>query len=126
MPSNIDLHVSKVTERVLDALCVKNCSDFIPYRLKLHQAFGARSCDWFLRVGLGLDGGDSADVDGADGRGGRKSISCERTFKAMSDRNSMRDMITKLAQNLADDAAEVTVRLKHLNNLKHRLELKSS
>ena len=86
--------VGKVTERILEAIGIKYCGDIVPNRGLLHKAFGQRSCEWFMRVALGVD---NNEIENEAEERQRKSISCERTFSTIDTLPELKAMVISLA-----------------------------
>ena len=134
--------IGKVTDRYLTALNVSRVGQLLDHetRLQLRRAFSKKQFAYFLRVGLGIDGGSGEGGDekggggssskkkrrrvvGAFGQGsngtgeaegdeaaaersGRKSLSCERTFRAISDLALMTQKVRELGESIAKQHAE--------------------
>ena len=104
--------IGRVTEHVLNAFQVRQCSDFLVHRGLLAALFSPISMDFFLQCALGLGGtthahSSTASAAASEGGGGphRKGMSCERTFKAMSTRAELEARCRELAHHLAEDMA---------------------
>eukprot|EP00250_Pteridium_aquilinum_P015548 c22641_g1_i1 orf=47-2035(+) len=90
--------IGKVTERLLkEVLGINLCEDLIKRRGLITALFSPISTDFFLSVGLGIGGSDTPLEDQ------RKSLSCERTFSAISSEESLFTKLEELAENLAKD-----------------------
>lgn len=91
--------VGKVTEQVLQALGVSTCSDLISHAALLTALLSDISSSSLIEAGLGL-GATQHSSRGSGGGGenatepGRKGISCERTFGAMSSAGEMEAMVS--------------------------------
>lgn len=73
----------QVTEQILKALGLYTCSDLIANRGLLAALFKPLSVDFFIRTGLGLgQTGHSGPIE--PGAVGRRGMSVERTFPAVS------------------------------------------
>lgn len=126
--------IGKVTDRYLAALEVTRVGQLLDpeTRFALRRAFSPKQFAYFLRIGLGID----ADADntssgsakknkrrraatgafgqGAHGEGGesggtgssRKSLSCERTFRAINDPAEMAQKVQELGATIASQHAE--------------------
>lgn len=88
--------IGKVTEQVLQALGVSTCSDLIKQAPLITALMSDVSSSSLMQAGLGL-GATQHSSRGARGPGssepGRKGISCERTFGAMSTAVDMEQMV---------------------------------
>jgi hypothetical protein len=72
-----------VSEQVLKALGVDVCGDLVAKRGLLAALFSAVSMDFFMAAGLGVGRTEHGDAV-EDGAVGRKGMSVERTFQAIS------------------------------------------
>ncbi|BDA41352.1 probable DNA polymerase IV at N-terminal half [Coccomyxa sp. Obi] len=94
--------IGKVSEQVLSALGVEVCADLVTKRGLLAALFSPISADFFMEVGLGVGRTQhSAPVE--DGAVGRKGISVERTFSALSSPADLEAKCSELAEKLAED-----------------------
>lgn len=105
--------VGRVTEHVLKAFGVEKCSDILTHRALLAALFSPISMDFFLHCALGL-GATTHPERVAEGEVGRKGISCERTFRALSDRADLEAKCKELSEHLAADMAVEGLRGKTL------------
>ncbi|KAI9357087.1 hypothetical protein BD770DRAFT_389022 [Pilaira anomala] len=89
--------VGRVTERVLESLGVTTCSDIYPRRAILYKLLSPISFQFMLKNYLGLGSTSfSEEVE-------RKSISCERTFSAMSEPTELFKKLSELSLVLEKD-----------------------
>ncbi|KAL6771591.1 POLK1 [Auxenochlorella protothecoides x Auxenochlorella symbiontica] len=96
--------VGKVTERILSAFGVHVAADLHTHRALLAALFSPVSLDFFMRIALGLGSTRHSDP-GPDGSVGRKGMSCERTFRNMSEPRDLEAKLGELAEHLAADMA---------------------
>ncbi|KAL0088916.1 hypothetical protein J3Q64DRAFT_1439231 [Phycomyces blakesleeanus] len=96
--------VGRVTERVLDSLGVKMCSDIYAHRALLYKLLSPISFKFMLRSYLGL----GSTVVKAETT--RKSISVERTFDALSAVGDLILKVEELAVLLAKDLADAGIK----------------
>ncbi|XP_070541690.1 DNA polymerase kappa-like [Ptychodera flava] len=89
--------IGKVTEKMLNALCINTCTDLYNHRALLYLLFSKISSHHFLRISLGL-GSSKIERDGE-----RKSMSTERTFREISDPVSLFEKCSELSESLAGD-----------------------
>ncbi|KAL5218832.1 hypothetical protein ABZP36_019516 [Zizania latifolia] len=90
--------IGKVTEQLLhQVLGISTCQEMLQKAAFLCALFSECSADFFLSVGLGLGGTDTPEHTQ------RKSMSCERTFRATDDCSLLFEKLDNLAENLADD-----------------------
>lgn len=90
--------IGKVTERLLkEVLGVKVCEDLIQKGGLITALFSSISTDFFLSVGLGIGGSDVPIEES------RKSLSCERTFSAISNEESLCAKLEELCEHLSKD-----------------------
>lgn len=99
--------VGKVTEKVLGELGVKTCGEAVERRVELSRALTPGAFSWILRACLG-----DADTRRAppEARDGRKSISTERTFRAMSGRDALAAKLREICDRLASAAKDEGLR----------------
>eukprot|EP00038_Savillea_parva_P021162 m.33613 g.33613 ORF g.33613 m.33613 type:complete len:786 (+) comp5035_c0_seq2:97-2454(+) len=96
--------IGKVTASILEQLGVSECAHLYHKRHLLYVLFSRKSFDFFLRSSLGIasaNSGASAFAEASEV--GRKSISTERTFRAISDPDKLREKCIALCQSLAED-----------------------
>ncbi|XP_068104869.1 DNA polymerase kappa isoform X2 [Hyperolius riggenbachi] len=108
--------IGKVTEKMLQALGITNCTDLYQQRALLSLLFSEISWHNFLNISLGL-GSTHIEKDGE-----RKSMSTERTFSEMSCAEEQYDLCRELCKDLAEDLHKeglkgrtVTLKLKNVN-----------
>eukprot|EP00897_Mesotaenium_endlicherianum_P007474 jgi/Mesen1/6755/ME000344S06036 len=90
--------IGKVTEKLLqEAADVTLCGQLVERRALLSALFSRISTDFFLAVGLGIGGSEEPEEEG------RKSMSCERTFSALSSEPALAQKLDELATSLAED-----------------------
>lgn len=89
--------IGKVTEQILAALGVTTCAHLLQQRAKLSALSSAISLDFYLRCGLGL-GGVTHGAHAPEGQPGRKGISCERTFKSITHKAQLEEMVSGLGR----------------------------
>ncbi|KAJ3280306.1 hypothetical protein HK104_000762 [Borealophlyctis nickersoniae] len=89
--------IGRVSERVLQALGIKFCTDLRGHMVLLYKLFSPIMFEFFVRVSLGIG---STHVES---EWERKSISTERTFSTMSDPKAMYEKLRELSQSLAED-----------------------
>jgi DNA polymerase kappa len=99
--------IGKVTERVLQSLSIGTCSDAFDKRVELSLLFSKCAFDFLLRTSMGI-GSTTVGVDWT-----RKSMSVERTFRTLSNREELLQKLTELADKLAEDLAEEQVKVSH-------------
>lgn len=90
--------IGKVTEQTLQALGVSTCSDLIAHAALLTALLSDISSSSLIQAGLGLGStqhSSRASGGGEGGEPGRKGISCERTFGAMSLPGDMEQMVRR-------------------------------
>ncbi len=115
--------IGRITERCLVAgLDIHTCSQLYVKRALLYHVYTAQTAHWLLCRSVGLDGGGPADHEG-EGSGsneGRKGISRERTFAALSRKEDLLEKLRLLCDSLAADMAReglkgktVTLKLKN-------------
>lgn len=87
--------IGKVTEQTLQALGVSSCSDLIRQAALLIALLSDISSSSLIQAGLGLGATEHHAKAGGEGSSepGRKGISCERTFAAMSSAAEMEAMV---------------------------------
>lgn len=86
------------------ALMPQVCSDLLRQRALLSALLTPLATRSLLTAALGL--GPTAHADAPPpGQPGRKGISCERTFRPVSDPQQLRSILSKLAASLAEDLA---------------------
>jgi nucleotidyltransferase/DNA polymerase involved in DNA repair len=88
--------IGKVTEQTLQALGVSSCSDLIRQATLLTALLSDISSSSLIEAGLGLGATEHHARGGGEGSSepGRKGISCERTFGAMSTAAEMEAMVS--------------------------------
>ena len=95
--------IGKVREQMLTAFGIKVCRDLRDNRGLIAALFSEISCNFFLEASLGL--GNTAHWDTPQrGEVGRKGISCERTFGALS---KPEDLEAKVCMSLEMGEPEV-------------------
>ncbi|RCN41535.1 ImpB/MucB/SamB family protein [Ancylostoma caninum] len=89
--------IGRVSEALLNACGIKTVGELLERRAALKFSFSPLSQESFLRIALGLPGRPSA----SDPR--RKSISVERTFTPISDRDGLLEVMEKVCDMLIED-----------------------
>lgn len=93
--------IGKVSEKLLrEGLAVTTCGQLLEQRALLSALFSKISTDFFIAVGMGVGGSLEPEVEG------RKSLSCERTFHAISHPVDLNKKLEELAESLAKDMAD--------------------
>lgn len=84
-----------MTEQVLQALGVSTCSDLLRHAALITALMSEVSSSSLITAGLGLGATEHSSRGGGPGSSepGRKGISCERTFGAMSSAADMEQMV---------------------------------
>ena len=110
--------IGRVTEHVLRAFGIVNCSDIIPNRGLLSALFSPTSLDFFLQCGMGV-GATLHAPQPSPGDVGRKGISAERTFRPISARADLEAKLAEIAKKLGEEmqkerlqARTVTLKIK--------------
>lgn len=98
--------IGRVFERELDAIGVKNCGDICAQRALLTRLFGEKAFQFLARCYLGLGRTKIQPAESHD----RKSISTERTFREMGDKDQLREKLLSIAQELEKDMARAEVK----------------
>eukprot|EP00208_Stichococcus_sp_RCC1054_P006025 CAMPEP_0206147638 /NCGR_PEP_ID=MMETSP1473-20131121/34031_1 /ASSEMBLY_ACC=CAM_ASM_001109 /TAXON_ID=1461547 /ORGANISM="Stichococcus sp, Strain RCC1054" /LENGTH=946 /DNA_ID=CAMNT_0053544649 /DNA_START=259 /DNA_END=3099 /DNA_ORIENTATION=+ len=96
--------IGKVMEQTLKAFGVEYCSQLIEQRALLSALFSKVSMEYFMTVGLGL-GATRHGERPAEGEVGRKGISCERTFAALSAPADLEEKLREISEKLAEHMA---------------------
>lgn len=92
--------IGKVSEQVLrEALGISTCGQLLEQRALLSALYSKIAFDFFLCVGLGIGGSEEAEEEP------RKSMSCERTFAAISREGDLLRKLEELAAHLVEDMA---------------------
>ncbi|KAK9820063.1 hypothetical protein WJX72_005623 [[Myrmecia] bisecta] len=97
--------IGKVAEQTLKALGVELCSQLIEKRGLLAALFSQISSDFFMAVGLGL-GRTLHHEPVKEGEVGRRGMSVERTFRAISSKADLEAKCAELAHKLAEELAD--------------------
>ncbi|KAK9234376.1 hypothetical protein V1525DRAFT_383490 [Lipomyces kononenkoae] len=105
--------VGYVLERQLQALDVNLCGDIYRKSPLLYQVFTDTTITFLLHCYLGLGSTEVKPIDQYE----RKSVSCERTFRAISDLAQMKQKLLHVAEDLEKDC-------KRLNLAGRKLSLK--
>ncbi|KAI3650229.1 hypothetical protein MP228_004967 [Amoeboaphelidium protococcarum] len=92
--------IGKVTERILNSIGINTCEELYQMRMYTHELFSKITFDFLLRISLGIG---SNVVGGSDDDSDRKSVSVERTFNAMSDREALLAKLREISQKLNQD-----------------------
>ncbi|KAI8384862.1 uncharacterized protein BYT42DRAFT_493605 [Radiomyces spectabilis] len=95
--------IGRVTERILEALEVKTCGDVYRQRAILYKLLSPINFKFMLKCHLGI-GSTTISEETV-----RKSISVERTFRAISDTTLLMEKVDELAVLLAQDLAKSNV-----------------
>ncbi|XP_018423338.1 PREDICTED: DNA polymerase kappa [Nanorana parkeri] len=116
--------IGKVTEKMLQALGITDCTDLYQQRALLSLLFSDVSWHNFLHISLGL-GSTRIEKDGE-----RKSMSTERTFNEISSAEEQYELCRELCKDLAEDLHKEglrgrTVTLK-LKNVKFEVKTRAS
>ncbi|KAF7661079.1 hypothetical protein LDENG_00268850 [Lucifuga dentata] len=108
--------IGKVSEKMLNALGIRSCSDLGQQMAMLSLLFSETACNHFLRVSMGL--GATYIPRNEE----RKSMSTERTFKELSQAEKQLSFCKELCEDLAEDMKKeglrgktVTLKLKNVN-----------
>mmetsp|Transcript_25497 Transcript_25497/g.71308 ORF Transcript_25497/g.71308 Transcript_25497/m.71308 type:complete len:539 (+) Transcript_25497:180-1796(+) len=95
--------IGKVSEQALSrVLGISTCGQLLERRAVLMALFSAKSFGFYMEVGLGMGATEHSERPG-EGDVGRKGISCERTFRAISSVPKMEKILCSLSSRLADD-----------------------
>ncbi|TFJ87638.1 hypothetical protein NSK_000989 [Nannochloropsis salina CCMP1776] len=116
--------IGRITERCLVAgLDVQTCFQLWANRALLYHVYTPQTARWLLCKSVGLDGGGLVDPEEGPGgqRTGRKGISRERTFAALSRKEDLLEKLRLICDSLAADMAREGLKAKNLT-----LKLKSS
>ncbi|KAK9371237.1 hypothetical protein V1509DRAFT_607038 [Lipomyces kononenkoae] len=105
--------VGYVLERQLQALDVNLCGDIYRKRALLYQVFTDTTMTFLLHCYLGLGSTEVKPIDQYE----RKSVSCERSFRGISDLAQMKQKLLHVAEDLEKDC-------KRLNLSGRKLSLK--
>ncbi|GIL83396.1 hypothetical protein Vretifemale_12223, partial [Volvox reticuliferus] len=99
--------IGKVTEQLLrGTLAVSTCGQLLgPERGRLPLLFSESAAGFFLEAALGLAATRHAPKLDTSQEPGRKGISCERTFRNMSNPGEQEAMAKQLVESLAADMA---------------------
>ena len=112
--------IGRVTEATLNSFGIHTCQDILTQKALISALFTATAVDFFVNAALGI--GQTRHSDPAEeGEVGRKGMSCERTFKALSSRAHLETKLEELAVSLAEDLASEGLKGKTLT-----LKLKTS
>ncbi|KAM9331172.1 DNA polymerase kappa [Gastrophryne carolinensis] len=116
--------IGKVTEKMLRALGITDCTDLYHQRALLSLLFSEISWHNFLNISLGL-GSTHIEKDGE-----RKSMSTERTFSEMSSAEEQYDLCQELCKDLAEDLHKETLKGRtvtlKLKNVKFEVKTRAS
>ena len=93
----------KVLENQISIMLgVQTCSELRAAAARVKRAFqGRKTCSFLLRACLGLSADELAEDGDEIGNVGRKSLSCERTFRAESEPAELRGRLRDLCRNVA-------------------------
>nr|DBA23474.1 TPA: hypothetical protein GDO54_014387 [Pyxicephalus adspersus] len=97
LPIRKVLGIGEVTEKMMNALGIKNCADLYQQRALLSLLFPETTWHNFLNISLGLGSTNLERV------GGRKTMSTERTFNEISSPEEQYELCRELCKDLADD-----------------------
>lgn len=86
-----------MAEQTLKALGVTKCSDLTASRGLLGALYSGIATDHFMAVSLGIGGTRHSDPV-KEGEAGRKGMSCERTFRAISSRSDLEAKVRSTMQ----------------------------
>jgi nucleotidyltransferase/DNA polymerase involved in DNA repair len=93
--------IGRVSERILEAFDIKTCGDLHENLVYLEKIFSPTRFEFLMRTSLGL----STYSHSSSSTEGRKGISVERTFSAISDSTEMMHRLKDLCSHLAEDMA---------------------
>lgn len=82
---------------------VHTVADIVTHRGELATVFSAISFEFFMHAAVGISSGYSSERSDADG--GRKGISCERTFSVVSSKEDLQLKARELSEKLSVDMA---------------------
>eukprot|EP00884_Botryococcus_braunii_P018752 jgi/Botrbrau1/5560/Bobra.0023s0043.1 len=94
--------IGKVTQQVLNALGIMTCSDIIDKRGLVRALFTPVASSFYLSVAMGLGSTSHGELP-SEGEVGRKGISHERTFAAISAKADLEAKCEELAGHLVRD-----------------------
>lgn len=98
----------KVLEQQISTMLqVKTCAELRAACCRVKRAFATRpkTSAFLLRAALGLSGEELSEEGDEVGAVGRKSLSCERTFKAEFSAVELRNRLKELCRQVAEDMA---------------------
>ena len=95
----------KVLENQISIMLgVQTCAELRAAAARVKRAFGkAKTCSFLLRACLGLSADELAEEGDEIGNVGRKSLSCERTFRAESEPAELRGRLRDLCRQVSED-----------------------
>ena len=105
--------IGRVTSALLKGIGVETCGDIREKAVELFHAFSECSFAFFIRISLGI-GTTEKEEPAKEGEIRRKGISCERTFKASSNRIFLEQQLLRIAEHLCDDMRERNLRARHM------------
>ena len=79
------MHPAQVNEQMLRELGITKCADLLTSRGLLGALYSTIATDHFMAVGLGIGAAQHGEPP-KEGEAGRKGMSVERTFRAISSR----------------------------------------
>ncbi len=85
--------IGRVTQKILSNFNIDTLGDLFEQRYKLNEIFKEKSASFLLRASLGWSDSDKTADGGDNESGGQKSLSAERTFRAVS---SVEELLAKL------------------------------
>jgi len=97
----------KVLENQISIMLgVQSCAELRAAAARVKRAFqGRKTCSFLLRACLGLSSDELAEEGGEVGNVARKSLSCERTFRAESEPAELRGRLRDLCRQVSEDMA---------------------
>jgi len=97
--------IGNVTEQLLKAVGVQTCQDLYIKRGEIRLLYSESSSDFYLAVSQGIG---STRIEPPEERE-RKSISTETTFKEISDREQLMEILTELCKDLSKDCQDKSI-----------------
>mmetsp|Transcript_67627 Transcript_67627/g.149752 ORF Transcript_67627/g.149752 Transcript_67627/m.149752 type:complete len:625 (-) Transcript_67627:34-1908(-) len=97
----------KVLENQISIMLgVHTCRELRAACARVRRAFeGKKTCSFLMRACLGLSADELAEEGDEVGAVNRKSLSCERTFRAESDGTTLRERLRDLCRHVSEDMA---------------------
>ncbi|KAK9315306.1 hypothetical protein V1522DRAFT_378526 [Lipomyces starkeyi] len=97
--------IGYVLERQLLALDVNSCGEIYPKSALLYQIFTDTTMTFLLNCYLGLGSTEVKPIDQYE----RKSVGCERSFRAISDMAQMKQKLQHVAEDLEKDCKRLNL-----------------